>query len=290
MQSIEELVPPEHLLPDYARSRSYTAAGARFLDTAASRGLQPHHRVLDLGCGVGRFAVALAGYLDERGSYVGIDIHKRSIRICQEYIGQKLDNFKFIHPPAPRGGRELPPGDRQGPAAGRSNPQHPLPAQRRVARAARLRNLTAGDNPRVRWRSRAGEANRSSTGMDRPRRGPRAGAARARAHADRGTDPLRRLARPEVFRPWLQREGHRRRGQSATRDSSPLRQGHERFLDCGAAAPAGSPAWISSSIRSAIAATMTSSKPVRLQDAELRLAALAILRPPPRPQATLMIR
>ena len=95
MQSIEELVPPEHLLPDYARSRSYTAAGARFLDTAASRGLQPHHRVLDLGCGVGRFAVALAGYLDERGSYVGIDIHKRSIRICQEYIGQKLDNFKF---------------------------------------------------------------------------------------------------------------------------------------------------------------------------------------------------
>jgi SAM-dependent methyltransferase len=95
MQSIEELVPPQHLLPDYARSRSYTAAGARFLDTAVARGLQPHHRVLDLGCGVGRFAVALAGYLDERGSYVGIDIHKRSIRICQEYIGQKLDNFKF---------------------------------------------------------------------------------------------------------------------------------------------------------------------------------------------------
>jgi SAM-dependent methyltransferase len=95
MPSIEELVPPQHLLPAYARSRSYTAAGARFLDTAASRGLQPHHRVLDLGCGVGRFAVALAGYLDERGSYVGIDIHKRSIRLCRTYVGQKLDNFKF---------------------------------------------------------------------------------------------------------------------------------------------------------------------------------------------------
>jgi SAM-dependent methyltransferase len=95
MPSIEELVPPQHLLPDYARSRSYTAAGARFLDTAAARGLQPHHRVLDLGCGVGRFAVALAGYLDERGSYVGVDIHKRSIKICRKYIGRQLDNFKF---------------------------------------------------------------------------------------------------------------------------------------------------------------------------------------------------
>jgi SAM-dependent methyltransferase len=95
MPSIEELVPPQHLLPDYARSRSYTKAGARFLETAAARGLQPNHRVLDLGCGVGRFAVALAGYLDERGSYVGVDIHKRSIKICREYVGQKLDNFKF---------------------------------------------------------------------------------------------------------------------------------------------------------------------------------------------------
>jgi SAM-dependent methyltransferase len=96
MPSIEELVPPEHLLPSYARSRSYTAAGARFLDTAASRGLQPDHRVLDLGCGVGRFAVALAGYLDERGSYVGIDTHKRSIKICRTYVGRKLDNFTFM--------------------------------------------------------------------------------------------------------------------------------------------------------------------------------------------------
>src|SRR2546422_9974162 len=95
MHSIEELVPPEHLLPDYARSRSYTAAGARFLDTAASRGLQPHHRVLDLGCGVGRVAVALAGYLGARGSYGGIDVHKGSIRICQDNIRQKLGNFQF---------------------------------------------------------------------------------------------------------------------------------------------------------------------------------------------------
>jgi SAM-dependent methyltransferase len=95
MASIEELVPPQHLLPDYARSRSYTAAGGRFLDAAVAGGLQPHHRVLDLGCGVGRFAVALAGYFDERGSYVGIDIHKRSIRICRRYIGRQLDNFKF---------------------------------------------------------------------------------------------------------------------------------------------------------------------------------------------------
>ena len=95
MQDIEELVPPQHLLPVYARSRSYTAAGARFLDAAVSRGLQPQDRVLDLGCGVGRFAVALAGYLDERGSYVGIDISRRAIRMCRQYIGQPLQRFEF---------------------------------------------------------------------------------------------------------------------------------------------------------------------------------------------------
>ena len=95
MQNIEELVPPEHLLPVYARSRSYTAAGGRFLDAAVARGLKPQHRVLDLGCGVGRFAVALAGYLDERGSYVGIDISKRAIRMCRQYIGQRLPTFEF---------------------------------------------------------------------------------------------------------------------------------------------------------------------------------------------------
>jgi SAM-dependent methyltransferase len=71
------------------------AAGERFLEATTARGLAPHHRVLDIGCGVGRFAVALAGYLDERGSYVGIDTHAPSVRLSRKYIGRKLDRFQF---------------------------------------------------------------------------------------------------------------------------------------------------------------------------------------------------
>jgi ubiquinone/menaquinone biosynthesis C-methylase UbiE len=97
--TLEELVPPQDLLPHYAQRRSFMKAGDRFLEAAASRGLEPHHRVLDIGCGVGRFAVALAGYLDERGSYVGIDTHAPSIRLCRKYIGRKLDRFRFKRVP-----------------------------------------------------------------------------------------------------------------------------------------------------------------------------------------------
>jgi ubiquinone/menaquinone biosynthesis C-methylase UbiE len=75
------------------------AAGDRFLEAAVSRGLEPHHRVLDIGCGVGRFAVALAGYLDERGGYAGIDTHAPSVRLCRQYIGRKLERFKFKRVP-----------------------------------------------------------------------------------------------------------------------------------------------------------------------------------------------
>jgi ubiquinone/menaquinone biosynthesis C-methylase UbiE len=97
--TLEELVPPQDLLPHYAQRRSFMKAGDRFLEAAVSRGLEPHHRVLDIGCGVGRFAVALAGYLDERGSYMGIDTHAPSIRLCRRYIGRKLDRFRFKRVP-----------------------------------------------------------------------------------------------------------------------------------------------------------------------------------------------
>jgi SAM-dependent methyltransferase len=104
MPTPRELVPPQSVLPPYARDKPgdetaqhYLGSGRRFLEAARARGLEPHHRVLDLGCGVGRFAVALAGFLDRRGSYVGVDVNRRSIRICREHIGSKLANFSFIH-------------------------------------------------------------------------------------------------------------------------------------------------------------------------------------------------
>lgn len=69
--------------------------GNAFLETAVSHGLLPHHRVLDIGCGAGRFAVALAQYLDEKGSYVGIDVDRHSIHLCRRYIGSQLSAYQF---------------------------------------------------------------------------------------------------------------------------------------------------------------------------------------------------
>ena len=36
--------------------------------------LKPSERVLDVGCGIGRMAIPLTKYLDERGRYEGFDI------------------------------------------------------------------------------------------------------------------------------------------------------------------------------------------------------------------------
>jgi SAM-dependent methyltransferase len=93
---IDELIPPERALPGYTRKGDFRKAGARFLRAAVDGGLEPHHRVLDLGCGVGRFAVALSEYLDDRGRYVGLDTSRDSIALCDKWIASKLPSFRFV--------------------------------------------------------------------------------------------------------------------------------------------------------------------------------------------------
>lgn len=56
--------------------------------------LQNHERVLDAGCGAGRFAVALRNYLD-LGDYVGFDIHRPAINWCRRTIETVHPNFRF---------------------------------------------------------------------------------------------------------------------------------------------------------------------------------------------------
>jgi SAM-dependent methyltransferase len=93
---IDELIPPERALPPYTRKGDFRKAGARFLRAAVDAGLEPHHRVLDLGCGVGRLAVALSQYLDDRGRYVGLDTDRKAIRACNKWIASKLPSFTFV--------------------------------------------------------------------------------------------------------------------------------------------------------------------------------------------------
>lgn len=57
-------------------------------------GLRPDHRVLDIGCGVGRVAIPLTRYLTS-GTYDGFDVVKRSIRWCRRNLTPAHPNFRF---------------------------------------------------------------------------------------------------------------------------------------------------------------------------------------------------
>jgi SAM-dependent methyltransferase len=58
-------------------------------------GLRPTDRVLDIGCGVGRIARPLTGYLSGGGSYDGFDILPYMIDWCRANIADQHPNFRF---------------------------------------------------------------------------------------------------------------------------------------------------------------------------------------------------
>ncbi|MBX9623175.1 MAG: class I SAM-dependent methyltransferase [Gemmataceae bacterium] len=59
--------------------------------------LRPDEAVLDVGCGVGRMALPLAGYLTHRGRYDGFDIVRPNVRWCRRAITPRWPNFRFQH-------------------------------------------------------------------------------------------------------------------------------------------------------------------------------------------------
>jgi SAM-dependent methyltransferase len=65
-----------------------------FVDRA---GLGPDERVLDVGCGVGRIAYALAYYLTDRGQYDGFDIMRPLTDWASQHLGSRLSRFTFRH-------------------------------------------------------------------------------------------------------------------------------------------------------------------------------------------------
>ena len=77
------LTPPKRLLRVSTQPTSDFRETGRVLRDflIAHCGLQPGHRVLDVGCGVGRLAVALTSYLNTDGRYEGFDIVPEQIAL-----------------------------------------------------------------------------------------------------------------------------------------------------------------------------------------------------------------
>lgn len=61
--------------------------------------LKSEDRVLDIGSGIGRTAIALSGYLNSKGSYEGFDVVKLGVDWCNSRLGKDFPNFKFKYVP-----------------------------------------------------------------------------------------------------------------------------------------------------------------------------------------------
>jgi SAM-dependent methyltransferase len=75
--------------------REFISIGDSTISWLISEGLAPTHRVLEVGCGIGRMALPLTRHLSNGGSYDGIEITFDKIRYCKKTIGRRYTNFRF---------------------------------------------------------------------------------------------------------------------------------------------------------------------------------------------------
>lgn len=87
--------PPEDLSICFGGG-DYAEGGRLLLDYLVRHaGLQPCDHVLDVGCGAGRAAYALAGYLGAEGRYLGFDTYPFGVDWCRDNITPSHPNFRF---------------------------------------------------------------------------------------------------------------------------------------------------------------------------------------------------
>lgn len=92
-----DLLPPTRLMFDGSQNEAdFRRDGAEYLRYFVDLGgLQPKHRVLEIGCAIGRKALPLSRYLDANGSYDGFDIVAVGIDWCRRNITPRYPNFRF---------------------------------------------------------------------------------------------------------------------------------------------------------------------------------------------------
>ena len=87
----DPLVPPRRL--QFVGAGDFIEIGDEFLGHLVElAGLEPRSDVLDVGCGIGRIARPLAGFLAS-GRYAGFDVDPRGIAWCRERY--PADRFRF---------------------------------------------------------------------------------------------------------------------------------------------------------------------------------------------------
>jgi len=90
----DPLIPPKRKI--FTGAGDYKRDGEKFLKYFIELGgLKPGDKVLDAGCGIGRMAVPLTGYLNNEGCYEGFDIVSDGIEWCKKKITPKFPNFHF---------------------------------------------------------------------------------------------------------------------------------------------------------------------------------------------------
>ena len=93
---IDEMIPPPSL--NHVGDGDFKAIGEHFFKFFVELGgLKPQHKVLDVGCGIGRMAIPLTQYLSGEGRYEGFDIVKSGIDWCNDRITTRYRNFHFKH-------------------------------------------------------------------------------------------------------------------------------------------------------------------------------------------------
>ncbi|QJT09423.1 class I SAM-dependent methyltransferase [Oceanidesulfovibrio marinus] len=89
------LIPPEDLRICFGGGDFEKIGASIVMQLRNWAGLLPSDRVLDVGCGAGRIAAALTGYLSAEGSYEGFDIFPFGVEWCQENVTPRHPNFHF---------------------------------------------------------------------------------------------------------------------------------------------------------------------------------------------------
>jgi SAM-dependent methyltransferase len=87
--------PPRHL--NISGAGPFRTFGCNTVDLCREHGtLAQDDVVLDIGCGIGRTALALGDYLTT-GEYYGFDVIGFAVKWCRKHIGTRHSNFHFAH-------------------------------------------------------------------------------------------------------------------------------------------------------------------------------------------------